>query len=238
MGEGDDMKLLAVSMALLLLGCKQYKQYSSETKASGGGRQPLTELYAGAILHNLQNWSNTEEVTDTEVAATKQAIIEALRKIGFNTLPTLPADKLLVSFGQGGVISIFTKHELCDDNDRSSCFYLQIIPRGHDAYEVAIIRLPAYDDLGAVAENWSDDNVEELLTTLREIFPHDIEKDHLQVNSHGKDKNLTLVLLTDETPRRELHIEAHDGAIDNSRNAQHIYHVLPDEIPQRVNTGG
>lgn len=230
------MKLLAVSMALLLLGCKQY---SSTAKTTGGSGQPLAELYTGAILHNLQNWSNTEEVTDTEVATTKQAIMGALRKIGFNTLPTLQADQLLVSFSkQGGVISIFTKSELCTSNDRSSCFYLQIVPSGHDVYEVAIIKLPAYDDLGAIADSWSDENIEELLATLREIFPHDIEKDHLQVNSYGKDKNLTLVLLTDETPRRELHIEAHDGAIDNSRNTRHIYHVHQDELPQQPNTGG
>ena len=178
------MRLLAVLMALSVLGCLQR---SSRTKTAKEATHPLAELYAGAILHNLQNWSNTAEVTDTEVKATKKAIMGALRKVGFNTLPDLAADKLLVSFSkQHGVISISTKNELCADNDRSSCFYLQIVPSGHDVYEVAIINLPAYDDLGAIADSWSDENIAELLTTLREVFPHDIEKDQLQVSSRGQ----------------------------------------------------
>ena len=88
-------------------------------------------------------------------------------------------------------------------------------------------------------------NIDELLTTMREVFPHDIEKDQLekkqlQVNSRGKDASLTLVLLTDKTPKRdkrELHIEARDGAIDNSKNAEHGYRVYQDEMRQQGNTG-
>ena len=230
------MKLFAVLMALLALSCLQR---SSRTKTTTEATHPLAELYTGAILHNLQNWSNTEEVTDTEVAATKKAIMGALRKIGFNTLPDLQADKLSVSYDkEHGVINISAKNELCGNNDRSSCFHLQIVPSGHDVYEVSIIKLPTYDDLGAIADSWSDENITELLTTLREIFPHDIEKDQLQVSSHGKDKSLILVLLTDETPKRELHIEARDGAIDNSKNVQHHYRVYQDEMRQPSDTGG
>ena len=230
------MKLLAVLMALLVLGCLQR---SSRTKTTKEVAHPLAELYTGAILHNLQNWPNTEEVTDTEVTATKKAIMGALRKIGFNTLPDLESDKLLVSYNkEHAVINISSKNELCSDDDRSSCFHLQVVPSGHDVYEVTIIKLPAYDDLGAIADSWSDENIEELLTTLLEVFPHDIEKDQLQVDSHGKDASLTLVLLTDETPKRELHIEAHDGTIDNSRNTQHRYRVYQDEMRQQGNTEG
>lgn len=229
------MKLLAVLMALLVMGCLQS---SSRTKSTTEAMHPLAELYSGAISHNLQNWLNTDEVTDTEVTETKKAIMGALRKIGFNTLPDLEAKNILVSYNkEHAVISISSQNNLCANSDRSSCFHLQIVPRGHDEYTVTIIKLPAYDDLGAIADSWSDDNIEELLSTLREVFPHDIEKDQLQVSSRGKDASLTLVLLTDETPKRELHIEAHDGAIDNSKNAQHQYLVYQDEMRQQGNTG-
>ena len=231
------MKLLAVLMALLVWGCLQ--PAGSRTKASSVTTHPLAELYTGAILHNLQNWSNTEEVTDTEVKETKKAIMGALRKIGFNTLPDLSSDKIAVSYNsKHGVISISATNTLCAGSDRSSCFHLQIVPSGHDVYVVTIIKLPAYDDLGAIADSWSDDNVEELLTTLREVFPHDLEKDQLKVSSHGSSENLTLKLLTDETPKRELRIEARDGAIDNSKNTQHSYRVYQDEMRQSTDTGG
>ncbi len=232
------MRLLAALMALLLAGCLQHSSRSKTASGANEVTHPLAELYTGAILHNLRNWSNTKEVTDTEVAATKKAIMGALRKIGFNTLPDLSADKLLASFSkQDGVIGIASKGELCTSSDRSSCFQLRIVPSGHDIYEVTIIKLPAYDDLGAIADSWSDENIGELLTTLREVFPHDIEKDQLQVASRGKAGSSTLVLLTDETPRRELHIEARDGAIDNSRNAQHDYRVHQDEMRPQGSTG-
>ena len=232
------MKLLAVLMALLVLGCLQRSASRAKT-SSDEATHPLAALYTGAILHNLQNWSDTEEVTDQEVAETKKAVMGALRQIGFNTLPDLEAKKLLLGYDkESGVISITTISELCNSKDRTSCFYLQIVPSGQDAHKVTVIKLPAYDDLGAIADSWSDENVEELLTTLREVFPHDLEKDQLQVTSRGKDDSLTLVLLTDETPKRELHIEARDGAIDNNKNVQHSYNVYQDEMRQPTDTGG
>ena len=224
------MKLLVVLMALLAVSCLQY---SGRTKTVNEVTTPLAELYTGATLHNLQNWSNSKEVTDEEVAETKKAIMGALRKIGFNTLPDLAADKLLVSYNKSdGVIGVTVVSELCNKKDRTSCFHLQIVPSGHDVYDVTVIKLPAYEDLGAIADSWSDDNIEELLTTMREVFPHSLEKDQLQVTSRGKDTSLTLVLLTDETPKRELHIEARDGSVDNSKNAQHAYRVYQDEMRQ------
>ena len=121
------MKLLAVLMALLVLGCLQRSSRTKTTKEAA--QHPLAELYTGAILHNLQNWSNTEEVTDTEVTATKKAIMGALRKVGFNTLPDLEADKLLVKYNEEhAVIKIYSENKLCTADDRSSCFHLQIVP--------------------------------------------------------------------------------------------------------------
>lgn len=221
------MKLVAILMAMLTLSCLQY---SGRVKTVDN-THPLASLYEGEIINNLQNWLDKEKVTDDEAQATKMAIIAALRKIGFNTLPALETDKLLVGFDkEHGVISILATNKLCSGNDRTACFHLQIAPSGHDIYTVTVVKLPAYDDLGATAENWSDENVEELLKTLGEVLPHSIEKDQLQVESRGADDNLTLVLLTDETPKRELHIEARDGMIDNSRNARHLYHVYQDEM--------
>ena len=234
------MKLLAVLMALLMLGCLQ-RGGVSRAKTSDKPKHPLAELYTGAILHNLQNWANTEEVTDKEVEDTKKAIMGALRKIGFNTLPDLEADKLSVKYNkEHGVIKIYAKSELCTGSDRSSCFHLQVVPTtGDNVYEVTIIKLPAYDDLGAIADSWSDENIKELLTTLREVLPHDLEKDQLQVKSRGSGNNLILQLLTDETPSpRELLIEARDGAIDNSKNTQYDYRVYQDEMRQPTDTGG
>ncbi len=232
------MKLFTVLIGLSVLGCLRDSQHSSTIKEAGGEAHPLAELYTGETLHNLRNWANTTEVTDAEVKTTKKAIMGALRKVGFNTLPDLEGDKLSVSYnGQHGVISISAVNALCYGDSREACFHLQIAPSGHDVYSVAIIRLPAYDDLGAIADNWSSENITELLTTLREVFPHNIGKDQLQVSSRGKDRNLTLVLITDETPKRELHIEAFDGAIDNSRNAQHIYRVYQNEMRQTSGTG-
>ena len=221
------MKLVAILMAMLTLSCLQY---SGRTKTAED-TNPLADLYQGKTIDNLQHWTDTEKVTDAEVKATKKAIMAALRKIGFNTLPDLETDKLLVGFDkEHAVISIHATSKLCSGKDRTACFHLQIAPSGHDIYTATIVKLPAYDDLGAIAENWSDENVEELLKTLGEVFPHSIEKDQLQVASRGKDSSLTLVLLTDETPKRELHIEARDGMIDNSRNAKHLYRVYQDEM--------
>lgn len=222
------MKLLSIAAALLVFGCLQV---SNRAKTAAAEKHALAALYEGEIMHNLQNWDNTDEVTDERVKQTKKAIMLALRRVGFNTLPELDADKLLVSFNkEGGVISIQTQTDLCSGEDRSACFHLQIIPSGQEVYEIAIIGLPAYEDLSTVASSYSEDNVEELLNVLREIFPHALEGDQLNVASHGNDNNLTLVMLTDETPKRELHIEARDGTIDNSRNAIHSYHVYQDEM--------
>ena len=222
------MKLVAILIAMLTLSCLQHKGSKVKTVA---GTNPLASLYQGDVIDNLKNWTDEDKVTAAEVVATKKAIMAALRKIGFNTLPNLETDKLLVGFDkEHAVISVLATNKLCSGDDRTDCFHLEIAPRGHDVYIVTVVKLPAYDDLGTVAENWSDENSKELLKTLGEVIPHNIEKDQLQVERRGKDKNLTLVLLTDETPKRELHIEARDGMIDNSRNAKHPYLVYQDEM--------
>ena len=222
------MKLVAILMTMLTMSCLPYSGSRVKTTED---TNPLANLYQGEIIDNLHNWTDEEKVTADKVKATKQAIMDALGKVGFNTLPKPEADKLLVGFDkEHAVISVLATNKLCSGNDRSACFHLQIVPSGHDVYAVTVVKLPAYDDLGAIAENWSDENIEELLTTLGAVLPHSIEKDQLQVESRGKDKNLTLVLLTDETPKRELHIEARDGMIDNSRNAKHQYRVYQDEM--------
>ena len=227
MKERNGMKLLSTLALLLAVSCIQ----RASTAKTLEGENALAALYEGTTLHNLQNWSSPEAITAEEIKTTKKAIMAALRKIGFNTLPELSADDILVSFAEdSGVISILSADRLCQGEDLSACFYLQIVPHARSTYQVVIIKLPAYESLSELASSWIDEDIEELLSTLQEVFPHSLTHTQLEVSSHGESSKATLVLLTKEDPQRELHIEAQHGVIDNSRNAQHGYQVYQNEM--------
>lgn len=221
------MKFLLI--ALTLAGC--IERTGSELQGEDNTDNPIALLFTGQSLHNLQNWSDDQTVSDTDVQKTKKEIMTALRLIGFNTLPELEPDQIKVGFSQqGAIISIYSLPSHCTGGERQSCFHLEILPASNDNYEVKVIKLPAYERLAEIAGTYSEEGAAELLAVLLEILPHDLEKDQFSTETFGIEDNTVLVLTTTETPPRELHIETRDGTIDNSKNARHGYQVYQDEM--------
>lgn len=220
------MKFLLI--ALTLVGC--IEQTGSEVQGTDTDN-PIALLFTGQSLDNLQNWTDTEKVSDADVKETKQEIMTALRLIGFNTLPELEHDQIRVGFSQQReVISVYSLHSHCIDEGRKSCFHLEIMPASNNTYEVKVVRLPAYERLAEITGAYSEEEGAKLLAALLEVLPHDLVQDQIGIETYGAGDNSVLVLTTTETPQRELHIESSDGSIDNSKNAKHGYQVYQDEM--------
>ena len=223
------MRLVVIAIICLTIqGCKR-----KHGEVRGGEEEnSIANLYQGKVINNLKNWSNTELVDAKAVAETKNEIMVALRVVGFNILPELPSDQLLVTYSpDNAVISIYSSAEHCQGKKRTSCFHLQIRPAPANSFEVVVIKLPAYENLGKIVASHSTDSAsDELLETLLEVMPHDLQIDQVKVGSFGVGKQLTFTITSDESRQRELHIDTQNGAIDNSMNNHHGYQVYSDEF--------
>lgn len=219
---------IIVAVCMMIQGCKRKH---SEVRAGDQGGS-IANLYQGKVISNLKNWSNTELVDAEAVAATKREIMVALRVVGFNILPELPSEQLRVTYSPDeAIISIYSLARHCQAEDRTSCFHLQIRPASANRFEVVVVRLPAYENLGKIVASHSTESAsEELLETLLEVMPHDLKADQVKVDSFGVGKQMTFTITTDESRQRELHIDTQNGAIDNSQNNRHGYRVYSDEF--------
>ena len=220
--------VVMVAICLAVQGCKRKH---GEVRIGEQG-DSIANLYQGKVINNLKNWSNTELVDAEAVAETKNEIMVALRVVGFNILPELPSEQLQVTYRpDNAVISIYSSAEHCQGEERGSCFYLQIRPAPGNTFEVVVVRLPAYENLGKIVASHSTESAsEELLETLLEVMPHDLQTDQVKVDSFGVGKHLTFTITTDEGQKRELHIDTLNGAIDNTQNNRHGYRVYSDEF--------
>lgn len=221
---------LAVIVVICLAsqGCKRRH---SEVRV-GEQKDSIANLYQGKVITNLKNWSNTELVDAEAVAETKREIMVALRVVGFNILPELPSEQLRVTYQpDNAVISIYSLAEHCQGEKQTSCFHLQIRPASGNTFEVVVIQLPAYENLGKIVASHSTESAsQELLETLLEVMPHDLQADQVKVGSFGLGKQMTFTITTDESRQRELHIDTQNGAIDNTKNNRHGYWVHSDEF--------
>lgn len=220
--------VVMVAICLMVEGCKRKH---SEVRL-GEQSDSIANLYQGKVINNLKNWSNTELVDAEAVAETKSEIMVALRVVGFNILPELPSEQLRVTYRpDNAVISIYSSAEHCQVKERTACFHLQIRPAPGNTFEVVIIQLPAYENLGKIVVSHSTESAsKELMETLLEVMPHDLQMDQVKVGSFGVGKHMTFTITTDESPKRELHIDTLNGAIDNTQNNRHGYRVYSDEF--------